>query len=278
MSVLNAGRAADEVADPTERRVHENLVASDVQGVRMLRIDRADKLGALSSGLVAALGQQFAAAGADESVRVLVLAGTGRGFVAGADIGEYADADAATFSAYQRRSRAVFDALDSLSIPTIAVVNGYAFGGGFELALCCDIVLAAESARFALPEIRLGLIPGGGGTQRLTRAVGPRIAADLILTGRAISADEARQHGIVSEVVPDGELMPRARTRAGRLAANAPHAMREIKRLVRSAADLSLSAGLSAEQEALDVVFATEDAREGITAFVEKREPQFAGR
>jgi enoyl-CoA hydratase/carnithine racemase len=278
MSNVHPARAADEIADLTERRVHENLFVSDFRGMRVLRIDRQDKLGALSSGLIAALGEQFAAAGADDAVRVLVLAGTGRGFIAGADIGEYADADAATFSAYQRRSRAVFDALDSLEIPTIAVVNGYAFGGGFELALCCDVVLAAESARFALPEIRLGLIPGGGGTQRLTRAVGPRIAADLILTGRAISADEALRHGIVSEVVPDGELMTRARTRAARLAANAPHAMREIKRLVRGAADQPLSAGLSAEQDALDVVFATEDAREGIAAFVEKREPEFAGR
>lgn len=261
-----------------ERRVHEHLHASDLHGVRMLRIDRQDKLGALSSGLVAALGEQFAAAGADPSVRALVLAGTGRGFIAGADIGEYADADAAAFTAYQRRSRAVFDSLDALAVPTMAVVNGYAYGGGFELALCCDIVLAAESARFALPEIRLGLIPGGGGTQRLTRAVGPRVAADLILTGRAIGAREARDHGIVSEVLADAELMPRARLRAQRLAANAPRALREAKRLVRSAPDLPLAAGLGAEQAALDAVFATADAREGIAAFVEKRAPRFTGR
>ena len=260
----------------SEIRPHENLAVSDADGVRTLRIDRPDKLGALSSSLVAALGEQFA--DAQDSARVLVLTGTGRGFVAGADIGEYADADPAAFSAYQRRSRAVFDALDGLAIPTIAAVNGYAFGGGFELALCCDIVLAAESARFALPEIRLGLIPGGGGTQRLTRAVGPRIAADLILTGRQLSAEEAVRHGVVSEVVPDAELADRARTRAERLAANAPRALREIKRLVRLAADTPLSVGLSDEQDALDAVFATEDAREGISAFVGKRAPRFRGR
>lgn len=260
----------------SERRVHENLVVSDLEGVRTVRIDRPDKLGALSSSLVAALGEQFA--DADRSARALVLTGTGRSFVAGADIGEYADADPAAFSSYQRRSRAVFDALDGLGVPTIAAVNGFAFGGGFELALCCDIMLAAESARFALPEVRLGLIPGGGGTQRLTRAVGPRVAADLIMTGRQISAEEAWHRGLAAEVVPDDELAARARTRAERLAGNAPRALGEIKRLVRLAAQTPLAAGLSAEQDALDAVFATEDAREGISAFVEKRPPVFLGR
>lgn len=259
-----------------ERRVHENLAVSEVEGVRTLRIDRPDKLGALSSSLVAALGEQFV--DAERSARALVLTGTGRGFVAGADIDEYAHADSTAFSAYQRRSRAVFDTLDGLAIPTIAAVNGFALGGGFELALCCDILLAAESARFALPEVRLGLIPGGGGTQRLTRAVGPRVAADLMMTGRQISAEEAWHRGLASEVVPDNELAARARIRAERLAGNAPRALHEIKRLVRLATETPLSVGLSAEQDALDVVFATDDAREGISAFVEKRPPRFRDR
>lgn len=261
-----------------ETRVHPQLLATDDGGVRTLRIDRPDKLGALSSGLVAALGEEARRAAADDGVRVLVLTGTGRGFIAGADIAEYAEAGAEEFSAYQRRSRAVFDAFDSLEKPTIAAVNGYAFGGGFELALCCDIVLATIDARFALPEARLGLIPGGGGTQRLTRAVGPRVAADLILTGRSLTAAVAFRLGIVSEVVADEEFEARVAERARRLAAGASIALREIKRLVRLAADVPLAEGLAEEQSALDGVFGSADAREGIAAFLEKRDPRFSGR
>lgn len=256
---------------------HPHLVCTDAGTVRTLRIDRPDKLGALSSDLVIALGAAFAEADTDPAVRAVVLTGTGRGFIAGADITEYATASAAAFAAYQRRSRAVFSALDTLTKPTIAAVNGFAFGGGWELALCCDIILAAESALFALPEVRLGLIPGGGGTQRLTRAVGPRIAADLILTGRSLTAAEALERGLVSEVVPDAELAARAKTRAARLAANAPAALREIKRLVRAATDTPLDAGLTDEQDALDRVYATPDAAEGIRAFIDKRTPHFTG-
>ena len=260
-----------------ERQVHEHLLASDRDHVRTLRIDREDKLGALSSGLVAALGEQvddFARSDA----RVLVLTGTGRGFIAGADVTEYHGVDTQTFVAYQHRSRAVFDALATVPKPTIAAVNGYAFGGGFEVALCCDIVLASDDATFALPEVKLGLVPGGGGTQRLARQAGPRFAAEVAMTGRAVTAAEAERRGIVREVVPGAELVGRALEVAGVLARRAPVALAALKRLTAAADDLALPDGLTAEQATLAAVFETADAREGIEAFVAKRRPTFQGK
>lgn len=265
------------IGDVAEHRPHPHLVVSDVGSVRVLRIDREDKLGALSSGLVDALGEQIAQV-RSSTARCLILTGTGRGFVAGADIQEYSAATVEEFTRYQLRSRAVFDALSELSLPTIAAVNGYAFGGGFELALCCDLILAAERATFALPEVKLGLIPGGGGTQRLARTAGSRFAAEAIMTGRTISAAEAERRGIVSEILPPESLFDRAVELSLQLADLAPIALQAIKRLTRAAPDVELSDGLTAEQNALTEVFATADAAEGIAAFVEKRAARFVGR
>lgn len=262
--------------DRAERRPHPHLVVSDLGPVRVLRIDREDKLGALSSGLVGALGEQIASV-SSSGTRCLILTGTGRGFIAGADIQEYSGATTEEFTDYQVRSRAVFDALSDLALPTIAAVNGYAFGGGFELALCCDLILATERATFALPEVKLGLIPGGGGTQRLARTAGSRFAGEAIMTGRTIGCTEAERRGIVSEIVPAESLVDRAVEIGLQLADRAPIALQAIKRLTRSAPDVELSDGLTAEQNALTAVFATTDAAEGIAAFIEKRPAHFIG-
>ncbi len=254
-----------------------NLVEDRRDRVAVLRVDREDRLGALSRGMVEALQRYFAELAEDPEVRALVLTGTGRGFVAGADVNEYQDVAQAAFDAYQRLSRRTFDALEGLPMPSIAAVNGYAFGGGFELALCCDLIVASTAARFALPEVSLGLLPGGGGTQRLGRAIGKRATKEIVMTGRRIPAEEAHGFGLVSRLVEPEDLMDSALGLAETLAGNAPLAVREAKRLIDDGAEAPLSAALTLEQRVLSALFATEDAREGIDAFLEKREPRFLG-
>jgi enoyl-CoA hydratase/carnithine racemase len=211
-------------------------------------------------------------------VHVLVLTGAGpKAFVAGADIGEYAAQDDAGFEAYQRRSRALFDRLDAFGKPTIAAVNGYALGGGFEIALCCDLIVASANASFGLPEGRLGLAPGGGGTQRLTRAVGSFVAADVLLFGSRLTAERARELGLVAEVTAPEALLDVAGERAARAAELAPLALAEMERSIARALDAPLEDGLTAEHEALFRLRRTHDAEEGVRAFVEKRPPRFEG-
>ena len=262
---------------PVEERVHANLVREQLGFVRILRIDREDKLGALSSELLAALQDELTAVRQDRGTRVLILTGTGRGFIAGADIGEYAGASAEAFDEYQLRSRRLFEDLERLPQPTIAAVNGYALGGGFELVLCCDFLIASDRARFALPEVKLGLLPGGGGTQRLPRRAGTSWTKELVLTGRTVTAEEANTRGIVTSVVDHERLREEALAFADRLANNAPAAVREAKRLIDDGVQQDLSAGLRAEQRVLSRLFASPDGQEGIRAFVEKREPVFRG-
>ena len=257
---------------------HPNLVEDRRDQVAILRVDREDRLGALSREMVKALQRYAEGLADDPDVRVLVLTGTGRGFIAGADINEYEGVDQATFDAYQRLSRQTFDAMENLPMPTIAAVNGYAFGGGFELALCCDLIVASTSARFALPEVSLGLLPGGGGTQRLTRAIGKRAAKEMIMTGRRISPEEAQSFGLIARLVDPEGLMGSALELADELASKAPLAVREAKRLIDDGVEAPLPAALTLEQRVLSALFATEDAREGIRSFIEKRGPRFVGR
>lgn len=259
-------------------RVHEHLIEDRRDHVALLRIDREQALGALSRGLVQALGDYLDALAADESVRVLVLTGTGKGFIAGADIGEYHQVSQPDFDSYQRLSRRVFSRLESLPQLTIAAVNGYALGGGFEVALCCDIVLAADRARFGLPEVKLGLLPGGGGTQRLAKAAGTRFATEAVVTGRFLAPEELLQRGIVSQIHPVDELLDRAVRLADEIAANPPVAVAAAKQLIRSAVETPLAEGLTAEQRVLSRLFSTADAQEGISAFLDKRQPRFVGR
>ena len=261
-----------------EERLSDNLALARRGPIEILRIDREEALGALNFEIMAALGSYVEALAKRREVRVLILTGTGRGFVAGADIKGYHGAPQTEFDAFQRRSRATFDAIAGLPQITICAVNGYALGGGFELALCCDFILVSEKARLGLPEIKLGLLPGGGGTQRLTRLVGAMRAKEIVLTGRMLDAAEIVSCGAALEACAPEELMPRSLEIAELLAEQAPIALAEGKRIVDDGLETSLAAGLTFEQRVLGALFATQDGKEGIAAFLEKRKPQFEGK
>lgn len=247
-------------------------------GVVRLVFNRPDKLNALSTPMVRAFEAELDAIAADRAVRVVILTGAGeKAFVAGADIAEYRGNRIAAFNAYQFESRRVFDKLEGLPQPTIAAVRGYALGGGFEVALCCDLLICARSARLGLPEGLLGLSPGGGGTQRLTRAVGKHIASDIMLAARRITGERAYQIGLAVELTDDDALMDVALDRARAVLKVAPRAQAEMKRLVRQGFDAPLPAALSLEQEVLFRLYATHDGQEGISAFLDKRQPEFKG-
>ena len=265
------------MSDPSIERLHPNLELTREGNIHILRIDREEALGALNFEIMEALGAYVDALASDTSVRVLIVTGTGKGFVAGADITGYHGASQAAFDTFQRRSRRTFDAIAALPQITICAVNGFALGGGFELALACDFILVAERAKLGLPEIRLGLLPGGGGTQRLPKLVGRMRAKEILLTGRFITAAEAVEYGAALEMTPQDGLMDRARELAATLAAQAPVALAEGKRVIDDGVEMSLAAGLTFEQRVLGALYATDDAKEGIAAFVEKRDAVFKG-
>lgn len=259
-------------------QIHEHLVEDRRDQVAVLRVQREEALGALSRSMVETLLSYLNEIARDPDVRALVLTGTGRGFIAGADINEYDGVAQVDFDAYQRLSRRAFAAVTQLPQPVIAAVNGYALGGGFELALCCDLIVASSTARFGLPEVKLGLLPGGGGTQRLARAIGTRAAKELVMTGRSMRPDEAERRGLVARVVDPEQLDAAAAELAESLACTAPLAIREAKRLIDDGIEASLDAAWTLEQRQLGALFATADAHEGIRAFIERREPRFTGR
>jgi enoyl-CoA hydratase len=212
----------------------------------------------------------------DETVRCIVLGGNEHAFAAGADIGELARSSAIDLY-YQRRVER-WDAIRSLWTPLIAAVSGFCLGGGCELAMSCDLIVASETAQFGQPETSLGIIPGAGGTQRLTRAVGKALAMDVILSGRRLTAQEALAAGLVSRVVAREAWLEEPKRLAREIAAKGPVATRLAKESVNRAYETTLHAGLEAERRALYLSFASEDAKEGLTAFTEKREPKFSGR
>jgi enoyl-CoA hydratase len=257
----------------------ERVLRSERRGSAVvLTFDRPEKLNAISTAMLRQLDTQLDRIQADGSVRAVVLTGAGdRAFVAGADIGEYAGFDRDAFVRYQRGSRRIFSRIDRLEVPVIGAVNGYALGGGFEIALSCDVLVASRTASFGLPEGLLGLTPGGGGTQRLTRAVGPFVAADVLLSARRLTADEALTLGLVAEVVEPDQLLDAAIAKAEAIAKLAPAAVREMLELIRIGVEAPLEEGLSAEHDALFRLHETADAAEGVRAFVEKREPRFTG-
>ncbi len=244
----------------------------------VLTFNRPAKLNAISSAVLGELERRLGEAERDPEVRSVVLTGAGpKAFVAGADIAEYAAGDHQAFVRYQAESRRLFSWLDGFAKPVIGAVNGYALGGGFEIALCCDLLVASASARFGLPEGLLGLSPGGGGTQRLTRAAGPFVAADVLLAGRRLTADDAFRLGLVAEVVEPERLLEAALARADQVARVAPLATKAMLALVRTAMEAPLEEALDQEQEALAALHRTADAAEGIRAFLEKRAPRFTG-
>jgi enoyl-CoA hydratase len=244
--------------------------------IAVVLLNRPDQLNALSDELMEELVSALAELDRDEGVRAIVLGGSGRAFAAGADIGELAQASAIDLY-YQRRIER-WDAIRGLWTPLIAAVSGYCLGGGCELAMACDLIVASESAQFGQPETGLGIIPGAGGTQRLTRAVGKALAMDVILSGRRLSADEALAAGLVARVVPQEAWLEEAKALAREIAEKGPVGTRLAKESVDRAFETTLTAGLEAERRALYLAFASEDAKEGLTAFTEKRKPEFTGR
>jgi enoyl-CoA hydratase/carnithine racemase len=210
--------------------------------------------------------------------RVVIFTGEGRAFIAGADIDDYVTMSLADFSQFQRFGRGVLGQIERLRVPVIAAVNGYAYGGGFELALSCDVILASENAKFALPEAKLALLPGGGGTQRLPRVVGPYVAKRMILSGESITAQRAYELNLVTEVTPVGEVVAAAKALAAKIAACAPLAVSMGKRIIDEGLEASLPTALSMEMDSTAHLFVTDDKKEGIAAFQEKRPPEFKGR
>jgi enoyl-CoA hydratase len=245
----------------------------------VLTFNRPDKLNAISSTVLRELDRRLGEAERDAGVRAVVLTGAGsRAFVAGADIAEYAAGDHQAFVRYQAESRRLFSWLDDFPKPVIGAVNGYALGGGFEIALCCDLLVASTNARFGLPEGLLGLSPGGGGTQRLARAAGPFVAADVLLTARRLTAADAFRLGLVAEVTEPERLLDAALAKAEQVAKVAPLASGAMLGLVRMAMEAPLEEGLTREQDVLIRLHRTADAAEGIRAFMEKRATRFTGK
>jgi enoyl-CoA hydratase len=255
----------------------DSLVLVERDGaIAVVLLNRPEQLNALSDELMEELVAILIELDRDQSVLAIVLGGSERAFAAGADIGELAQASAIDLY-YQRRIER-WDAIRGLWTPLIAAVSGYCLGGGCELAMSCDLIVASESAEFGQPETGLGIIPGAGGTQRLTRAVGKALAMDVILTGRRLSAREALAAGLVARVVPKEAWLEEAKRLAGEIAEKGPVATRLAKESVDRAFETTLTAGLEAERRTLYLAFASEDAKEGLTAFTEKRKPEFKGR
>ena len=255
----------------------DSLVLVERDGaIAVVLLNRPDQLNALSDELMEELVTALTELDRDEGVRAIVLGGSERAFAAGADIGELAQASAIDLY-YQRRIER-WDAIRGLWTPLIAAVSGYCLGGGCELAMACDLIVASESAQFGQPETGLGIIPGAGGTQRLTRAVGKALAMDVILSGRRLLANEALAAGLVARVVPNEAWLEEAKGLAREIAEKGPVGTRLAKESVDRAFETTLTAGLEAERRALYLAFASEDAKEGLTAFTEKRKPEFKGR
>lgn len=257
----------------------DNLLLQRDQSVAILTINRPAVLNALSTQTLDELRQALLDLQRDEAVRVVVLTGAGeKSFVAGADIKELAQQTPVSLRALGQAGQRVFDLVETLGKPVIAAINGFALGGGCELAMACTIRLASENAKLGQPEINLGLIPGYGGTQRLARLVGRGRALDMLLTGAPINAQEAYRIGLVNRVVPAGELMAAATALATQLAGQAPVAVQYILEAVHRGQDLPLADGQALEATLFGLVAATDDMREGTRAFLEKRKPVFTGR
>jgi enoyl-CoA hydratase len=252
------------------------ILETPSDGVTLIRLNRPEALNALNSQLLDDLGQALDAAGADTAVRCVVLTGSDRAFAAGADIKEMSDksyAQMMTLDFFTAAARKI----EQFRKPIIAAVSGYALGGGCELAMMCDFIIASETAKFGQPEINLGVSPGIGGTQRLTRFIGKAKAMDMILTARMMDAAEAERSGLVSRVVPVDKLLETALEAAAKIAGHSPLAVMMNKELVEAAYETTLTTGVALERRLFHSLFAFEDQKEGMAAFVEKRKPTFTG-
>ena len=257
---------------------YENILFEVQEAVGILTFNRPKVLNALSPATLSEVADAIGHAAVEDSIRVLVLTGAGeKAFVAGADINEFLKYNTLSARQFSERGHEIFFRIEQLPKPVIACVNGFALGGGCELAMACDFIYASEKAKFGQPEINLGLIPGFGGTQRLSRLIGRAKAKELCMTGEMIDAMQAKDLGLVAKVFPAEQLMEETMKVAGALALKSSSVLRSIKRVIDCGADVDLRSGCALEAESFGVCFGTEDMREGVTAFLEKRKPQFKG-
>jgi enoyl-CoA hydratase len=257
---------------------YENLRIERADAVATVWVDRPKALNALNSATLRELGAAFAELASDATLRAVILTGSGeKAFVAGADIAQMSGLTPEQGRQFAALGHEVFEQIERLPVPVLAAVNGFALGGGCELALACDLIYASERARFGLPEVGLGVIPGFGGTQRLQRTVGRHRARELVLTGEMIDAAKAKEVGLALEVLPADQLLARCREVAQKIASRGPLAIRAAKRVVSAGGDVSQAAGAAIEREAFGLLFGTEDQREGMAAFAGKRPPNFKG-
>jgi len=255
---------------------YQYILIEKIDSVGLVRFNRPKALNALSPALMGELGEALEVFDADPEVGAIVITGSQRAFAAGADIKAMATASATDMLLNDLIGK--WETILHIHKPVVAAVSGYALGGGFELAMACDMIVASEGAQFGQPEITLGIIPGFGGTQRLTRAVGKALAMEMVLLGRRLSAEEAVQFGLINHVYPVETYLDEALKVAKKLARQAPVAVRLGKESVNKAFELSLHEGLQFERRAFHLLFATEDQKEGMTAFVEKRRAQWQGK
>jgi len=257
---------------------YENIVYEVKEGIATITFNRPKALNALNGALLAELSLALDAIAADEDIRVLVLTGAGdKSFVAGADISELATFNSLKAKSFARSGHDIINKLQLLPITVVAAVNGFALGGGTEIAIACDFIYASENAKFGQPEINLGVIPGFGGTQRLARLIGANMAKELIFTGKMLSAAEGLQIGLANKVIPQEQLLEEVMKTAGQIASKGKVSLREAKQAINRGMDVDLAAGCGIEIDAFAISFASPDAKEGTTAFVEKRKAVFKG-
>jgi enoyl-CoA hydratase len=254
------------------------LLVGDRDAVRIITVHRPDKLNALNAATLDALHAAFDAAAEDDAIRAVVLTGAGpKAFVAGADIAEMTTLSPVQARDFSLRGQRMMRAVETMPKPVIAMINGFALGGGLELAMSCHLRIAADSAKVGQPEINLGLVPGFGGSQRLLRLAGRAATLELCLLGAPIDATRAQQLGIVNRVVPAAELESETMKLATQLSASAPLALRGILDCINTGGECGIEEGLAFESAQFGLVFATQDMREGTTAFLERRKPAFTG-
>jgi enoyl-CoA hydratase len=258
---------------------YENILVEKKNATAYVTVNRPKVLNALNFATMEELRAAFHEIKSDSTTRVVILTGAGeKAFIAGADIGELAKHDPVSGKEFTLRGQSVLNLIENLGKPSIACVNGFALGGGCELAMACTMRLASENAKFGQPEVKLGIIPGYGGTQRLPRLVGKGIAMQIVLAGEMISAQEAHRIGLVNEVTVAAELIPRAEAIAQKIIANAPLAVQYAMEALNKGMEMPLAEGLFLEAALFAVTCATEDKKEGTTAFLEKRAAQFKGK
>lgn len=257
----------------------ENIHYEKKNAIVYITVDRPKVLNALNMATMGELREAFTAAKNDAEVRVVIFTGAGeKAFIAGADISELNRQNPVEAKEYTHRGQAVLDLIENLGKPVIACINGFALGGGCEIAMACTMRLASENAKLGQPEVKLGLIPGYGGTQRLPRLVGKGLAMQLVLAGEQITAQEAHRIGLVNDVLPQAELIPRAEAIAQKIIANAPLAVQYAMEAVNKGMEMTLAEGLYLEASLFGLICASEDKNEGTKAFLEKRPAQFKGK